>query len=543
MSWHESELAAVADVFNGKTPSRSEQRETGHPVLKIRDVDEIGGFRGTFSGFVDSTLAESNSKKQIHKGDTLILNAAHSATHVASKTFLAGDEVAGAMATGEWLIIRSKSDRVSSHFINHWINSEEVRRTLRRIVNGIHLYPKDVAKLKIPLPPLDEQKRIAAVLDKANALRRQRQESLKLTEKLLQSVFLDMFGDPVLNPKDWPLQPLATLGTLDRGVSKHRPRNAPELLGGKYPLIQTGEVSNAGLYIRSFTSTYSEIGFNQSKMWPKGTLCITIAANIAQTGILDFDACFPDSVVGFTPHELQSNSVYVHFLFGFLQAILERNAPQAAQKNINLAILRTLEVPKPPFDLQQQFANFVAKAMSVLDDQTSSLSVIYSAFCSLQQRAFRGELDLSRLVLDPADDMPPVTEPAKPANKTSKPKAAARFLQAPPAIEATLKVLDRTVSKGEPIPWSADYFKYRILATQPAPFSFADLMQKAENVFEEPPPYETIKDIIFDLVGQDEKPALLRQRFDLNEVKETDSDGREISSFTGRKEIVFEPVS
>jgi len=78
-------------------------------------------------------------------------------------------------------------------------------------------------------------------------------------------------------------------------------------------------------------------------------------------------------------------------------------------------------------------------------------------FSSLQQRAFRGDLDLSRLVLDPADDLPPATEPAKPATKTTKPKAAARFLQAPPAIEAALKPLDHTVSQSEPIPWSADY--------------------------------------------------------------------------------------
>ena len=350
-----------------------------------------------------------------------------------------------------------------------------------------------------------------------------------------------MFGDPATNPKGWELTELSALGTLDRGVSKHRPRNAPELLGGKYPLIQTGDVSNAGLYIRDFTSTYSETGFKQSRLWPKGTLCITIAANIAKTGILAFDACFPDSVVGFTPHKGVSSSVYVHFLFGFLQAMLEKNAPQAAQKNINLAILRTLRVPSPPVSLQEKFERFVSQTTILSNNQKDSLALAGRAFASIQQRAFRGELDLSRLFLEKdveaieraVDRLHRVVHETLP--KTLGTKHANRAFVAPPETELTLKLQDSTVQEGSPIPWSADYFRYRILAAQSAPFSFADLMQKAEAIFEEPPPYETIRDLIFDLLGQDGKPAYLRQRFDLQTNEAT-------NEVTGRKEIVFEPA-
>lgn len=93
------------------------------------------------------------------------------------------------------------------------------------------------------------------------------------------------------------------MGELAREKSKNRPRNAPELLNGPYPLIQTGDIANAGIYLKEYTQTYSELGLKQSKMWKKGTLCITIAANIAKTSILTFDACFPDSVVAFIPSE------------------------------------------------------------------------------------------------------------------------------------------------------------------------------------------------------------------------------------------------
>lgn len=167
-----------------------------------------------------------------------------------------------------------------------------------------------------------------------------------------------MFGDPVINEKDWDLKTLPELGEFGRGVSKHRPRNAPELLGGKYPLIQTGDVASANLYITKYDSTYSEVGFKQSKMWKAGTLCITIAATIAKTAILTFDSCFPDSVVGFTPNG-KTNSLFINYWFSFFQKILEDQAPAVAQKNINLQVLSELQIITPPKQLQDAFAAFV----------------------------------------------------------------------------------------------------------------------------------------------------------------------------------------
>lgn len=94
----------------------------------------------------------------------------------------------------------------------------------------------------------------------------------------------------------WEYKTLDQLGTVSRGKSKHRPRNDPKLFGGKYPFIQTADVKNADYYITKYSDTYNESGVAQSKLWDKGTLCITIAANIADTGVLAFPACFPDSI-------------------------------------------------------------------------------------------------------------------------------------------------------------------------------------------------------------------------------------------------------
>jgi len=212
--------------------------------------------------------------------------------------------------------------------------------------------------IEIKLPPLSEQHIIVEKLNTVSNLIAMRKEQLAKLDQLVKSRFIELFGDPVNNSKNLPELTLPELGEFGRGISKHRPRNDPKLLGGKYPLIQTGEVSNSELYITNYENTYSELGLKQSKMWQAGTLCITIAANIAKTAILTFDACFPDSVVGFKAND-KTNNIFIHYWFSFFQAILEAQAPESAQKNINLKILSELKIIVPPIEQQNEFVAFV----------------------------------------------------------------------------------------------------------------------------------------------------------------------------------------
>ena len=231
------------------------------------------------------------------------------------------------------------------------------------LVNGAtrqKLTQTAMRQMMIPYRNMTEQLQIADEINQVIRLIDKRKEELSLLDQLVKSRFVELFGDPVSNPYSLPEDTLPNLGKFGRGVSKHRPRNDIKLLGGKYPLIQTGDVANAGLYITSYSSTYSELGLKQSKMWEKGTLCITIAANIAKTAILEFDACFPDSVVGFIGNE-RTNNIFIHYWFSFFQAILESQAPESAQKNINLKTLSELKVIVPEKKKQDQFAAFVAQ--------------------------------------------------------------------------------------------------------------------------------------------------------------------------------------
>lgn len=251
-----------------------------------------------------------------------------------------------------------------------------------------HIYYKDYKKETFWLPDIHEQQKVVYVLEKVEKMIDELQRALIDLDTLVKSRFVELFGDPVSNPCRLPEATLPELGELGRGVSKHRPRNAPELLGGSYPLIQTGEVASANLYITSYSNTYSEMGFRQSKMWNKGTLCITIAANIAKTAILGFDACFPDSVVGFNANE-RTNNIYIHYWFSFFQTILEAQAPESAQKNINLKILNELKVIVPSVDKQNEFADFVRQIDKLKVTTQKTLEKLQLLFDALMQEYFK----------------------------------------------------------------------------------------------------------------------------------------------------------
>ena len=246
---------------------------------------------------------------------------------------------------------------------------------------------EDAYRESIPVPPLDEQRRIVDLLSRAEGIVRLRREAQKKAQTIIPALFIDMFGDPATNPKGWTMESFGKVGALDRGRSRHRPRDAAELYGGPYPFIQTGDVANSGGRITRHAVTYSEAGLEQSRLWPSGTLCITIAANIAKTGILDFQACFPDSVVGFLPGD-GVTTAYVQGWLSFLQPTLEANAPQAAQKNINLEILRALPVPMPPINLQRAFEPRCDAVRSIQLQQADAARRAEVTFKSLIAHAF-----------------------------------------------------------------------------------------------------------------------------------------------------------
>ena len=348
-------LGELCNIVSGGTPLRSKPEfwDNGTiPWIKIGDMK--GKYITNADEYITQAGLDSSSAKMLPKGTILYtIFATLGEVGILEIDASTNQAIAG-------LTIKDKGQILSEYLYYYLKSKKGYVKTIGRGVAQSNINMSILKSFQVPLPTSLKQKEIVDILDKTSNIIKYRQQELQMLDNLIKARFVEMFGDPVSNSKGLQEATLPEIGIFGRGVSKHRPRNDPKLLGGKYPLIQTGDVAAADLYILSYTSTYSDIGLAQSKIWNKGTLCITIAANIAKTAILDFDACFPDSVVGFMAND-KTNNVYIHYWFSFFQRILEEQAPESAQKNINLKVLSELKVICPEKEEQDKFADFVAQ--------------------------------------------------------------------------------------------------------------------------------------------------------------------------------------
>ncbi|HRH71383.1 MAG TPA: restriction endonuclease subunit S [Flavobacteriales bacterium] len=357
------------------------------------------------------------------------------------------------IASSEWMTFPPSPDFLPQ-YLGYYLQQDELRDHLALNASGVggslmRAKPGLIKDYPFPLFPLPEQRRIVSAietqlgrLDAAVArlhaakarLKRYKQAVLKaavegrLTEewreknsdvedaerivariqanraatertgrktKTSTPAELDLDSLPSL-PEGWMWSTLPQLGELNRGKSKHRPRDDKRLYDGPYPFVQTGDVRYANGLLTEYTATYSEFGLAQSRLWPAGTLCITIAANIADTAVLEFDACFPDSVVGFIPEE---DSIDVHFAELFIRTVkqdIERYAPATAQKNINLEVLRDVAIALPPRAEQKEIMRVAGDVLTTIDEMESTLDAQLLQSTRLRQavlkRAFEGRL-------------------------------------------------------------------------------------------------------------------------------------------------------
>ena len=187
---------------------------------------------------------------------------------------------------------------------------------------------------------------------------------------------------------EWKKLPLDKMGVISRGKSKHRPRNDARLFGGKYAFIQTGDIGAAGLYVQNYSQTYNEEGLAQSKLWAKDTLCITIAANIADTALLAFPACFPDSIMGFVPYENVSNVKYVKYCFDILKKDCQQISQGTAQDNLSWKKLSTILFPCPPIEVQNRIVDIFSRYDSLIENYQKQIRLLEEAAQRLYKEWF-----------------------------------------------------------------------------------------------------------------------------------------------------------
>ena len=177
----------------------------------------------------------------------------------------------------------------------------------------------------------------------------------------------------------WEYKMLDELGSISRGRSKHRPRNDETLFGGKFPFVQTADVKKANLYLTEYEGTYNEKGLEQSKLWKAGTLCITIAANIADTAILGIDACFPDSIMGFIPYDGIANVKFVKYAFDMLQRDCKQISQGTAQDNLSWKKLSTIKFPAPDIEVQNKIVNYLSAYDDLIENNKKQIKLLEEA--------------------------------------------------------------------------------------------------------------------------------------------------------------------
>lgn len=290
----------------------------------------------------------------------------------------------------------------STRFLYYWIYNIKSAGFIDAIVGRTtiaHLTAEKLEALPWPDVPLPEQERIAAYLDAScaaiDAAVAAKRRQLEMLDALVLST-IQHVATQGLNPNaeskpsgldwlpevpaHWRVQQIKRCCDLLRGKFSHRPRNDPALYDGEYPFVQTGDITSAEKYIRTYSQTLNELGFGVSKMFPRGTLVMSIAANVGDVAILDFEACFPDSMVGLVPdHHTQLDFLY--YLMRAMKGILLRSAVLTTQLNLNYVRIGTNFAPFPPKDEQKQIATFldekeaeVRAAKALLNQQIDTLT-------------------------------------------------------------------------------------------------------------------------------------------------------------------------
>jgi type I restriction enzyme S subunit len=433
--WATATLGSVSIKFVDGSHNPPAKRECGRPMLSARNIQDG---RIVFSDYrlIDpGAFVSEDSRTYISQGDVLltIVGALGRSAVVGSNNepFTLQRSVA----------VITPSAILDSFYLSYYFRSPDFQEWIQANAKGTAqkgLYLKKLATSVVPIAPLSEQRRIVGKLNSLFERTRRAREELShipgmianYKNAILEAAFRGdltrdwrersfardpvsprdtdeikkkyrdsneiAFSPPYSIPNEWRWFRLPELGDLDRGKSKHRPRNDPTLYGGDFPFVQTGEVREAARYLHHYSKTYNEKGLAQSRLWPVGTVCITIAANIAETAILDIDACFPDSVVGFIADKDRVSNSYIEFFLRTTKKDLEAFAPATAQKNINLDTLSSVFVPVPPMNEQIEIVSRIEKAMDWLkiveEEQAQAMHLLDRLDQANLAKAFRGEL-------------------------------------------------------------------------------------------------------------------------------------------------------
>ena len=377
--WRHCRIDDVADVLFSNVDKLTIEGEEPVRLCNYVDVYKNDRITAELDFMVASAEPREIEKFTIRRHDVLATKDSETADDIAISA-LVTEDFPGILCGYHLAMMRPRSLQIFGPFIAWAHASKQFRAQYEAKAVGVTrfgLSQHAFRSARLPLAPFAEQQRIAAYLDVScaaidaavSAKRRQLDtlEALRMSiiqravtqginpKVKLKSSGLDWVSEV---PEHWKVQQIKRKCSLVRGQFTHRPRNDPALYDGPYPFVQTGDITAADKYIRTYSQTLNELGLSASKQFPRGTLVMSIAANIGDVAILDFEACFPDSMIGMIPGH-QAHLDFLYYLMRAMRPIMLRSAVQSTQLNLNYVRIGTNFAPFPPLEEQRVIAKYL----------------------------------------------------------------------------------------------------------------------------------------------------------------------------------------
>ncbi|WP_168379968.1 restriction endonuclease subunit S [Acinetobacter indicus] len=389
MSWQQVQLGDIFEIARGGSPRPIDQYITDDPNglnwISIKDASNS-------SKYIYKTEKKIKPEglhktRLVHPDDFLLTNSMSFGRPYIMKT-------TGCIHDG-WLVLSADKSKVDTDYFYHLLGSDFIYRKFVGLAAGAvvkNLNTDLVKSVTVPLPPINEQRRIASILDKADELRQKRQQAIEKLDQLLQATFIDMFGDPVSNPKGWDKEKMDTLMTIVRGGS---PRPIENFLGGTYPWIKIGDATKGDeLFITKTKEAITEEGLHKTRLLPEGSVIFAnCGVSLGFARILKIQGCIHDGWLAF--QDINEEKIHKLFLLKALNSITQYfrdTAPDGTQPNLNTGIMKSFELIIPPMDLQLKFikvVELIEKQKKMLETSNAEVSKLSK---SLQNQAFSGNL-------------------------------------------------------------------------------------------------------------------------------------------------------
>lgn len=389
MSFGTVALGEVCNFENGDRgknyPSKGSFVETGIPFINAGNLSDIGIDIDSINYITEEQYERLRGGK-IRENDILYCLRGSLGKYSVVKNIPKG-------AIASSLIIIRVGDELNNDYLKHYLGSKLCAREIDKFENGAaqpNLSGRDLKKFKIPLPPLKEQKRIAAILDKADAIRRKRQEAMALADEFLRSVFLDMFGDPVMNPKEWGCKKISEIGEVITGNTPSR--KVPAYYGNSIEWIKSDNINTPFHYLTEAEEYLSNEGAAVSRMVSEGSILVTCIAGskdcIGNIALADRKVAFNQQINAIAPYD-ETNVFFVYAQLLFNKKLVQNASNKSMKGMVNKSKFSDIELIMPDSGLQEKYASVFKKTLVFIDQLKDSKEMTELFFSSLSQQVFR----------------------------------------------------------------------------------------------------------------------------------------------------------